>query len=90
MASLTLAGIAYLLAIREFFATPRFPGASSSSGSFWLPCGMLHFFGCPRAPMMIFIDMFGTAACRGLATTPILSFPAILPLRGCILRKPAT
>ena len=25
MASLTLAGIAYLLAIREFFATPRFP-----------------------------------------------------------------
>src|SRR6202166_2491626 len=25
MASLTLAGIAYLLAIREFFATPKFP-----------------------------------------------------------------
>ena len=25
MASLTLAGIAYLLAIREFLATPRFP-----------------------------------------------------------------
>src|SRR2546429_3592865 len=25
MASLTLAGIVYLLAIREFFATPRFP-----------------------------------------------------------------
>ena len=35
--------------------------------------------------MMIFIDMFGMAACRGSATTPILSFPAILPLRGCIL-----
>jgi alpha-1,6-mannosyltransferase len=26
MASLTLAGIAYLLAVREFFRTPRFPG----------------------------------------------------------------
>ena len=25
MASLALAGIAYLLAVREFFATPRFP-----------------------------------------------------------------
>ena len=80
MASLTLAGIAYLLAIREFFATPRFPGASSSLGSSWLLCGTLNFFGCPRAPMMIFIAMFGMAACSGSATTPILSFPAILPL----------
>ena len=37
--------------------------------------------------MMISIDMFGMAACRGSATTPILSFPAILPLRGCILAE---
>ena len=34
--------------------------------------------------MMIFIDMFGMAACRGSATTPILSFPAILRLKACI------
>src|SRR5439155_1715029 len=56
----------------------------------WLLCGTLNFFGCPRAPMMISIDMFGMAACRGSATTPILSFPAILLLWGCIPRKPAT
>ena len=94
MASLTLAGIVYLLAIREFFATPRFErrvaSELSSLGSSWLLCGTLNFFGCPRAPMMTFIAMFGMAACRGSATTPILSFPAILRLRGCIPRKPAT
>ena len=84
MASLTVAGIAYLLAIRELFATPEFeqrvPGVFSSLGSCWLRCGTLNFFGCPRAPMMISIAMFGTAACKGSATTLILSFPAILPL----------
>ncbi len=32
--------------------------------------------------MMIFIAMSGMAACRGSATTRILSFPAILPLKG--------
>jgi len=31
MASLTLAGVAYLLAIREFFATPRFERRVSRS-----------------------------------------------------------
>ena len=66
----------------------RFPGALSSLGSSWLLRGTLNFFGCPRAPMMIFIAMFGMAACRGSATTPILSFPAILPLRGCIPGNP--
>src|SRR5438445_409210 len=34
--------------------------------------------------MMIFIDIFGMAACSGSATTPTLSFPVILPLKGCI------
>ena len=38
--------------------------------------------------MMIFIDMFGMAACRGLATTPILSFRVIL--RSPALHTPET
>ena len=38
--------------------------------------------------MMTSIDMFGMAACRGSATTLILSFPAILPRQG--LHTPET
>ena len=77
MAFLTLAGIVYLLAIREFFASPHFPHKLSSLGLSWLLRGTLHFFRCPRAPMMISIATFGMAACSGSATIPILSFPAI-------------
>ena len=38
--------------------------------------------------MKIFIDIFGMAACKGSATTPILSFPAILPPMRFIRWKP--
>ena len=72
----------------SFSLRQNLPDELSSLGSSWLLCGTLNFFGCPRAPMMIFIDMFGMAACRGSATTPILSFPAILPLKG--LHTPET
>ena len=68
---------------------PDFRGASSSSASCWLRCGTFHFSGCPPARTMIFIATFGTAACSGSAITHILSFPAILPLRGLHTPKPA-
>ena len=85
MAFLTLAGIAYLLAVREFFATPKFepfPDALSSLGSFSPQCGRSNFFGRLRAPMMISIDMFGMAACRGSATTPIIVVPSDPAVKG--------
>ena len=72
MASLTLAGIVYLLAVRELSLRQDLPDASSSLGSSWRLCGTLNFFGRLPAPMMIFIDMFGMDACRGSATTPVL------------------
>ena len=78
MASLTLAGVVYLLAIRGFSLGQNFRGAWSM-GSSWLLCGISNFSGCRRAPMTISIDMCGTAACSGSAITPTLSFPAILP-----------
>ena len=41
---MAVAGIAYLLAIREFFATPEFPkGASSSPDWCWRRCGICCF-----------------------------------------------
>jgi alpha-1,6-mannosyltransferase len=85
MASLTLAGIAYLLAIREFFATPRFSRQVVVIGLILATVWHIELL---RVPSEVSIDMFGMAACRGSATTPILSFPAILPPRGCIFRKP--
>jgi len=48
----------------------------SSSASFWLLCGTLNFFGYPRAPMMIFIDMYGMAACQRLGYNPYLVVPS--------------
>src|SRR5579863_2084504 len=93
MACFAIAGIAYLLAVREFFAgrnlNEAFPGALWSSGSCWRQFGTLHFFGCPPAPMMISIAMFGMAACRGSATTLIWSFPAILRSPRCTHPRPA-
>jgi hypothetical protein len=56
MATVTLAGIVYLLAIREFFASPTFPPNVLSSLASLLLCDTLNFFGHPPAPMMIFID----------------------------------
>ncbi len=75
IASLALAGIVYLLAIREFFATPRFPRRVVVIGLVLAGVWHVEFLRMPPAPMMIFIDMFGMAACSGSATTPTLSFP---------------
>jgi hypothetical protein len=46
--ALSVAGIAYLLAIRELLSTPNSRTASSSSGSPWLLCGMFYSYGCHR------------------------------------------
>lgn len=90
MASLTLAGIAYLLAIREFFATPQFSRRIVVIGLVLAAVWHIEFLRLPLALMMTFIATSGMATCRGSATTPTLSFPAILPPASYILRKLVT
>ena len=90
MASLTVAGVVYLLAMREFFAASKFSRGVVVFGLILAAVWSVEFLRVPRVPTMTFIAMFGMAACRSSATILILSFPVILRLKGCILRKPAT
>jgi hypothetical protein len=79
MAGLTTAGIAYLLAVREFFATAKFSRRVVVIGLILAAVWQVEFLRL----------RFGMGASSDWATTPILSFPAILPPRGCIRRKQA-
>jgi len=90
MASLTLAGIAYLLAIREFFATPQFSRRIVVIGLVLAAVWHIEFLRLPSGTDDDIHRYVWMATCRGSATTPTLSFPAILALKSCTPRKLAT
>ena len=90
MASLTVAGIAYLLAVREFFATPRFDRRVLVIGLLLAAVWHIAFLRLPTVLRTMFIVMFGTDAFRDSATIPISSSQVILRRRRCTPRKPAT
>ena len=89
MHSVGIAGIAYLLAIRELFSTPKFPQHVMVIGLALSALWHLPFLLTPPVQMMTFIDIFGMAACSGSAITHISSFPAILRSPRCTHSKPA-
>ena len=85
---LGIAGIAYLLAIREFFSTQKFPRRVIFIGLALAALWHLPFLLSRRVPTMTFIDIFGMAVCSGSAITLILSFPATR--RSAALHTPET
>src|SRR5207245_9563903 len=64
---LAVAGVAYLLAIREFLSTQILPKRVVVIGLVLPRYGMFCSYGCRRVRMMTFTDIFGMAACNGSA-----------------------
>ena len=89
MASLTFAGVAYLLAIREFFATPTFSRRVVVIGLVLAAGWQIEFLRLPPGADDDIHRYVWDGRLQRLATTLILSFPAILPPKACTLRKPA-
>ncbi len=84
---LSIAGIAYLFAIREFFSTPEFPRRVVVICLVLAACGTFRFSCSRRDQTMTFTGIFGTAAYNGLDITLLMLFPAIPRSLHCTLPR---
>ena len=85
---LSIAGIAYLLAIREFFATPKFPRQVIIVGLVLAALWHVPFLLTPPGRMTMYIDMFGMAGMQRLGYNPYIVVPSDPAFRG--LHTPET
>src|SRR5256884_5851875 len=88
MASLTLAGIVYLLAIREFFATPRFPRRVVVIGLVLAAVWHIDFLRVPSGADDDIHRYVWDGRLQRLGYTPFIAFPSVPAAKG--LHTPKT